>query len=102
MTATRRAGVRMEVPESERVAVAAAAEGPLTGKTYVITGTLAAMTREQAEAALKRLGAKIGSGVSKKTAGVIVGAEPGSKAEKARTLGVPTLDEAAFLALIAG
>jgi DNA ligase (NAD+) len=96
----RRAGVGMEVPESERTAVAAAAEGRLTGKTYVITGTLASMTREQAEAALKRLGAKVGSGVSKKTTGVIVGAEAGSKAEKARTLGVPVLDGEAFLQLI--
>jgi len=96
----RRAGVRMEVPEAERTAVAAAAEGRLTGKTYVITGTLGSLTREQAEAALKRLGAKVSSGVSKKTTGVIVGAEPGSKAEKAQTLGVPVLDEPAFLELI--
>jgi DNA ligase (NAD+) len=96
----RRAGVRMEVPEAERIAVAASAAGPLTGKTYVITGTLASMTREQAEAALKRLGAKVASGVSKKTTGVIVGAEPGSKAEKARTLGVTILDDESFLQLI--
>ena len=96
----RGAGVRMEVPESERTAVAAAAEGRLTGKTYVITGTLASMPREQAEAALKRLGAKVSSGVSKKTTGVIVGAEPGSKADKARALGVPILDDEAFLQLI--
>ena len=92
------AGVRMEVPESERTP--AAAEGALTGRTYVITGTLTAMTRDQAEAALKRLGAKVAGSVSKKTTGVIVGAEAGSKAEKARELGVPTLDEAAFLDLI--
>ena len=94
----KRAGVRMEVPESERTQAAAA--GALTGRTYVITGTLSAMTREQAEAALKRLGAKVASSVSKKTTGVIVGAEAGSKAEKARELGVPKLDEAAFLDLI--
>ena len=92
------AGVRMEVPESQRTP--AAAEGALTGRTYVITGTLMAMTREQAEAALKRLGAKVAGSVSKKTTGVIVGAEAGSKAGKARELGVPTLDEAAFLDLI--
>jgi DNA ligase (NAD+) len=92
------AGVRMEVPEAERTP--AAAEGALTGRTYVITGTLAAMTRDQAEAALKRLGAKVAGSVSKKTTGVIVGAEAGSKAAKARELGVPTLDEAAFLDLI--
>ena len=52
-------------------------------------------------AALERLGAKVTGSVSKKTTAVIVGAEPGSKADKARTLGVPMLDEAAFLALIA-
>ena len=92
------AGVRMEVPESQRTRAAAA--GALTGRTYVITGTLAALTREQAEAALKRLGAKVAGSVSKKTTGVIVGTEAGSKAEKARELGVPMLDEAAFLDLI--
>jgi DNA ligase (NAD+) len=58
------------------------------------------MSREQATATLEQLGAKVTGSVSKKTTGVIVGAEPGSKAEKARALGVPTLDEAEFLALI--
>jgi DNA ligase (NAD+) len=94
----RAAGVRMEVPESDRVA--ADAPAPLTGRTYVITGTLGSMTREQATEALERLGAKVAGSVSKKTAGVIVGAEAGSKADKARELGVPMLDEAAFLELI--
>jgi DNA ligase (NAD+) len=94
----RAAGVRMEVPESERTV--APATGALAGRTYVITGTLTAMTRDQAEAALKRLGAKVAGSVSRKTTGVIVGAEAGSKAEKARELGVPMLDEAAFLQLI--
>jgi len=94
----RAAGVNMEVPEGERTA--ADAPGPLTGKTYVITGTLQSMSREQATAALERLGAKVAGSVSKKTTGVIVGAEAGSKAEKARTLGVPMLDEASFLELI--
>ena len=94
----RAAGVRMEVPESERVS---AGPGPLTGRTYVITGTLASMTREEATAALERLGAKVSGSVSKKTTAVIVGEEAGSKADKARTLGVTMLDEAAFKALIA-
>jgi DNA ligase (NAD+) len=94
----RAAGVNMEVPEDQRAAMET--PGPLTGKTYVITGTLAAMSREEATAALERLGAKVASSVSKKTTGVIVGSEPGSKADKARTLGVPTLEEAAFLELI--
>jgi len=93
------AGLRMEVPPEERALVAT--PGPLAGKTYVLTGTLAAMTREEATAALERLGAKVAGSVSKKTAGVIVGAEPGSKADKAAALGVPTLDEAAFQALLA-
>jgi len=92
------AGVNMEVPLEQRVA--AESPGPLAGNTYVITGTLHSMSREDATAALERLGAKVTNSVSKKTTGVIVGAEPGSKAEKARTLGVPMLDEAAFLELI--
>jgi DNA ligase (NAD+) len=58
------------------------------------------MTREQAEAALTRLGAKVAGSVSRKTTAVIVGADAGSKAEKARQLDVPTLDEHAFLELI--
>ena len=94
----RAAGVRLDVPEGERTRTPD--EGPLSGRTYVITGTLEGMTREEAEAALKRLGAKVAGSVSKKTAAVIVGAEAGSKADKARQLGVPTLDEAAFLELI--
>ena len=74
--------------------------GPLTGNQYVITGTLESMTREQATEALERLGAKVAGSVSRKTTGVVVGAEAGSKADKARELGVPMLDEAAFLELI--
>ena len=94
----RAAGVRMEIPESERVS---AGPGPLAGRTYVITGTLASMTREEATAALERLGAKVTGSVSKKTTAVIVGEEAGSKADKARALGVSMLDEAALKALIA-
>jgi DNA ligase (NAD+) len=94
----RAAGLLFEVPEEKRTS--AAAPGPLTGRTYVITGTLSTMSRDEAEAALTALGAKVTGSVSKKTTGVIVGAEPGSKAEKAATLGVPTLDEAGFLALL--
>ena len=94
----RDAGVNMEVPFDQRIAVET--PGTLTGRTYVITGTLQSMSREDATAALERLGAKVTNSVSKKTTGVIVGAEPGSKAEKAQTLGVPMLDESAFLELI--
>jgi DNA ligase (NAD+) len=88
----------MEVPPEDRAA--RAATGPLEGKTYVLTGTLSSMTREQATAAIERLGGKVTGSVSKKTTGVIVGADPGSKAEKAGELGVPTLDEVTFLQLI--
>ena len=94
----RAAGVTMEVPLEQRVA--AEMPGPLAGKTYVLTGTLEAMSREAAAAALERLGAKVTNSVSKKTTAVIVGAEPGTKAEKGRTLGIPVLDEANFLELI--
>ena len=94
----RAAGVRMEVPPEDRVARVEA--GQLAGKTYVLTGTLSSMTREQATTAIERLGGKVTGSVSKKTTGVIVGADAGSKAEKARELGVPTLDEVTFLQLI--
>ena len=94
----RAAGVRMEVPPEQRVERVAA--GPLTGKTYVLTGTLSSMSREQATAAIERLGGKVAGAVSRKTSGVIVGVDAGSKADKARDLGVPMLDEPAFLKLI--
>jgi DNA ligase (NAD+) len=94
------AGVRLSIPDEERALLAR--PGPLTGRTYVITGTLNAMSREEATSAIERLGGKVAGSVSRKTAGVVVGAEPGSKADKARTLGIPILDEQAFLALIAG
>ena len=94
----RRKGVLMEVALSARQA--ADAPAPLKGRTYVITGTLQSMTREQATEALERLGAKVAGSVSRKTTAVVVGAEAGSKADKARELGIPMLDEAAFLELI--
>jgi DNA ligase (NAD+) len=73
----------------------------LSGKTYVITGELSGMSREDAQAQLEALGAKVTNSVSKKTTALIVGSEPGaSKSEKARALGVETLDEAAFQRLI--
>jgi DNA ligase (NAD+) len=78
----------------------AAAAGPLAGKTFVLTGTLATMTREQAETEIERRGGKVSGSVSRKTSYVVVGAEAGSKLDKAKDLGVPTLDEDAFRALI--
>jgi DNA ligase (NAD+) len=77
-------------------------EGPLTGKQYVITGTLESMSREEARAALEELGAKVSDNVSKKTAGVFVGESPGSKVAKAQKAGVPLLTEDDLRALLAG
>jgi DNA ligase (NAD+) len=74
--------------------------GPLAGKVFVLTGTLAGMSREQATEALERLGAKVAGSVSRKTSYLVAGADAGSKLEKARQLGVETLDEQKFLQLI--
>ncbi len=74
--------------------------GRLAGKTFVLTGTLASMSREDATAALEALGARVSGSVSKKTSAVVAGADAGSKLEKARQLGVEVLDEAAFQQLI--
>ena len=74
--------------------------GPLAGGTFVITGTLASMSREQAAAALEQLGARVAKSISRKTTGLVAGTDPGSKLEKARELGIETLDEEAFLKLI--
>lgn len=70
------------------------------GMTFVFTGTLANRSREQAEALVVQQGGKVGSSVSKKTNYVVVGADPGSKFDKAKSLGVPILDEAAFEKLL--
>ena len=86
------------LPEERKVE---AAEGsPLAGKTVVLTGTLERMTREAATAALERMGAKVSGSVSKKTAWLIAGADAGSKLEKAKSLGVPVVDEAQLEAWI--
>ena len=92
----RELGLRFETGEEERPV-----EGPLTGQTYVITGTLEAFTREEAAALLEERGAKVGSSVSGRTTGLIVGEEPGaSKLTKAEKSNVPLLDEAALLRLL--
>jgi DNA ligase (NAD+) len=72
----------------------------LSGKSFVITGTLSGMSRDEAKALLEEQGARVAGSVSKKTDYVIVGENPGSKATKAEELGVTMLDEAAFLKLI--
>ena len=74
--------------------------GPLAGKVFVLTGTLSSLTREQAQETLERMGARVSGSVSKKTNYVVVGRDAGTKLEKARELGVETLDEEALLALI--
>src|SRR2546430_10395072 len=84
-------------PDMERVAGSAGPQG-LAGRTVVITGTFASMSREQAQAALTARGAKVSGSVSKKTSFVVAGSEAGSKLAKARELGVPVLDEQQLLA----
>jgi DNA ligase (NAD+) len=91
-------GFRLEVSDGEKPV-----EGRLTGKAYVITGTLERYTRSEAQAALEALGAKVSDGVSSKTTGVIVGEEPGkSKLTKAEKAGVPLLTEADLAGLLRG
>jgi DNA ligase (NAD+) len=91
-------GLRFEIGEELRPK-----EGPLTGSTYVVTGTLENFTRDEAHAALEALGAKVTGSVSSKTTGVIVGEEPGnSKLTKAQKAGVPLLTEQEFVDLLAG
>jgi DNA ligase (NAD+) len=74
--------------------------GALAGKTFVVTGTLESMSREEAEAAIERLGGKVAKSVSRKTSCLVVGADAGSKLEKARSLGVTTMTEDEFKTLI--
>jgi DNA ligase (NAD+) len=88
------AGVNMTGPIGED------APGPLTGKTFVLTGTLDSLSREGATEAIQTRGGKVTSAVSKKTSFVVAGADPGSKLAKAEALGVPVLGEAAFRALL--
>jgi DNA ligase (NAD+) len=92
------AGVRFE-PEARP---AAPAEGPLVGKTVVLTGTLPTLSRTAASALLEQAGAKVSGSVSKKTDLVVAGADAGSKLEKAVALKVRVIDEAELLALVAG
>jgi len=89
------AGVRMKTE-----APAALGAQPLAGQTFVLTGTLESMSRDQAAAAVERLGGKVAGSVSRKTSFLVVGADAGSKRDKARELGVKTLTEVEFRAII--
>jgi DNA ligase (NAD+) len=93
----RAAGVQLAtegfVPPVRDAADGAAAGGPLTGVTVVLTGTLAGYTRDEAAEAVQALGGKVSGSVSKKTSFVVAGESAGSKLDKAESLGVPVLDE---------
>ncbi|HVD49009.1 MAG TPA: NAD-dependent DNA ligase LigA [Gaiellaceae bacterium] len=91
----RELGLRFEAGPEERPV-----EGPLSGSTYVVTGTLEGFSRDEARKALEAKGAKVADSVSKKTTGLIAGESPGSKLAKAEHLGVPVLDEAALKKLL--
>ncbi|MEP6940913.1 MAG: BRCT domain-containing protein, partial [Rudaea sp.] len=80
--------------------VDAASSGPLEGRTAVLTGTLVALTRDDAKARLEALGAKVAGSVSKKTSFVVAGSEAGSKLDKAQELGVAIWDEARLLGFL--
>jgi DNA ligase (NAD+) len=94
----RELGLRFETREEDKPV-----DGPLTGSTYVITGTLEKYSRDEAKAGLEARGAKVTDSVSSKTSGLIVGEEPGqSKLTKAQKVAVPILSEADLDALLAG
>jgi len=88
------AGVRLKSGKKERKA------GKLSGLTFVLTGALSSMGREEAKEKIRELGGDVSETVSKKTSYVVVGSEPGSKLDKAKKLGVPLLSEKEFLLLL--
>ena len=88
-------------PKSEKVSMKKAAELPLAGKTFVLTGTLPSITREEATEKIEALGGHVSSSVSKKTDYVLAGTDPGSKFDKAKQLSVRIIDEAEFRKLLA-
>jgi DNA ligase (NAD+) len=90
------AGVEMTAPKRAR-----AADGKVAGKTFVLTGTLPSLTRDDATDLIVTAGGKVTGSVSKKTDYVIAGEEPGSKLTKAEQLGVAILDEAGLRKLLA-
>ena len=90
----RAVGLKFEHPRKIKKA------GPFDGMTFVLTGTLPSMTREQAAERIEAAGGKVSGSVSKKTSYVVAGEEAGSKLDKARTLGVPVLNEEKFLEML--
>jgi DNA ligase (NAD+) len=90
--------IGIEWPAIEKKSIA---EQPLIGQTFVVTGTLASMGRDEAKEYLQSLGAKVAGSVSAKTHGIVAGEKAGSKLTKAQDLGVEVFDETAFLALLA-
>ena len=91
-----KAGVRFE----QREALKVSADGPIYGKTFVLTGALPTLTRDEATQRIRDCGGKVTGSVSKKTDFVVAGADPGSKQAKALELGVTLLDEAALIELL--
>jgi DNA ligase (NAD+) len=91
-----KAGLSMDEPG------AVSAGGPLEGKTFVLTGTLPTLSRDEAKAIIERAGGRVTGSVSRKTDAVVAGEEPGSKFEKARELGIEIIDEAELLRRAAG
>lgn len=90
----REVGVRISAPDGGKAA------RPLAGQIFVLTGALSSMSRDEAREILESLGAEVGSSVTRKTTGLIVGESPGSKLDKARELGVEIIGEARFLELV--
>jgi DNA ligase (NAD+) len=86
-----KAGLTMKEPATPE------GKGPLAGQTYVITGTLPSLSRARATTLIEEAGGHVTDGVSKKTTAVVVGADAGSKLERAKALRIPVIDEAELL-----
>jgi DNA ligase (NAD+) len=97
----RQAGVQLATPDFVPPVREASTAGPLAGITVVLTGTLPGFTRDEAAEAIQALGGKVSGSVSKKTGFVVAGESPGSKLDKAASLGVPVLDEDGLRVLLA-